>query len=213
MCLFCFSGDKLESDEAKGKYGAAYGKYADNEEKFDITMCQAPCSEPGCYCASMLCFVCAQVHLRKKALNHLNPGSGWSDYLCCQGVFGGCCCLQPGNMGEQSCPCCCMCLEACACPGMAISASRAIIMDRYNLGLDEDDVRLIRCNNCLQILALCASCLNICIDFEGDDLVVGIINAIADIVFFCVSGCMTAQVNREINKRGTEAPQSNAMTR
>jgi len=86
-------------------------------------------------------------------------------------------------------------------------------MDRYQLGLDKDDVRLIRCNNCLQIIAICATCLNICIDFDGDDCVVAIINAIADIVFCMVSGCMTAQVNHEIEKREAEAPEAKEMER
>ena len=26
-----------------------YGKFVDNQEKFDITMCQAPCKEPLCW--------------------------------------------------------------------------------------------------------------------------------------------------------------------
>ena len=86
-------------------------------------------------------------------------------------------------------------------------------MQQYSLGLDEDDVRIIRCNNCLQILAICASCLNICIDFEGDDAVVGIINLVADITFCCVSGCMTARVYHEIKEREKEAPEAFQMRR
>jgi hypothetical protein len=96
---------------------------------------------------------------------------------------------------------------------MAVSASQGMIMQRYNLGLDEDDVRLIRCNNCLQICACFASCLNICIDCEGDDACVAIINLVADIVFCCVSGCMTARVYHEITEREKEAPKRNAMER
>lgn len=86
-------------------------------------------------------------------------------------------------------------------------------MQQYSLGLDEDDVRLIRCNNCLQICACVASCLNICIDFEGDDAIVAIINAIADITFCCVSGCMTARTYHEIKAREKEAPEQAQMQR
>lgn len=86
-------------------------------------------------------------------------------------------------------------------------------MQQYNLGLDSDDVKLIRCNNCLQVLACVASCVNICIDFDGDDAVVGLINLIADITFCCVSGCMTARVYHEIKEREKEAPTSNSMQR
>ena len=46
---------------------------------------------------------------------------------------------------------------------------QGMVMQQHGLGLDQDDVRLIRCNNCLQFLACMASCLNICIDFDGDD--------------------------------------------
>jgi len=106
-----------------------------------------------------------------------------------------------------------MCLEGFCCPGMAVSASQGMIMQQYGLGLDEDDVRLIRCNNCLQVLACVASLLNICIDFNGDDAVVGIINLIADIVFCCMSGCMTARTYHEIKEREKEAPEKYKMER
>ena len=116
-------------------------------------------------------------------------------------------------MGEKSCPQCCMCLEGCCCPGMAVSATQGMIQQQHNLGLDSDDVRLIRCNNCLQWLACIASCLNICIDFDGDDACVSIINLVADITFCCVSGCMTARVYHEINEREKEAPEQYRMER
>ncbi len=91
-----------------------------------------------------------------------------------------------------------MCCEACFFAGIAVSASQAVIMQQYQLGLDEDDVRLIRCNNCLQCFTICASCLNICIDFEGDDAIVACINLVADVMFCCVSGCMTARTYHEM---------------
>jgi len=96
---------------------------------------------------------------------------------------------------------------------MAVSASQGVIMERYGLGLDEDDVKLIRCNNCLQIFAACATCLNMCIDCEGDDAIVGVINLVADVVFCCMSGCMTARVYHEITEREKEAPTSDKMER
>jgi len=86
-------------------------------------------------------------------------------------------------------------------------------MQQHSLGLDEDDVRLIRCNNCLQMLAICASCLNICIECEGDDAIVQFINIVADITFCCVSGCMTARVYHEMTEREKEAPEQYQMQR
>ena len=71
----------------------------------------------------------------------------------------------------------------------------------------------LRCNNCLQCLAIFASCLNMCIDFEGDDAVVFLINTAADITFCCVSGCMTARTYHEMKVREKEAPDTFQMQR
>jgi len=91
----------------------------------------------------------------------------WGDmskYICCQGMFGGCCCIRPGNMGEQDCPMCCLCLEATCCLSLAISASRWYIMEQRGLHSDPCDRRIIRVNNCLQCLACICTCLAICIE-------------------------------------------------
>lgn len=210
MCLFCFSSEPLNADEMGGKYGSQYARFLDESNTFDITMCQAPTAEPSCWIGTILCFCPAQIYMRKKALNHIEPNSGWNNYICCQGVFGGCCCIQPGQMGESVCPLPCMCLEACCCPGMAVSATSIVIRDQYNLGLDEDDIRLIRCNNCLQCFSVILSCVASCTDCEADDAVAKVVDLIADIMFCCVSGCMTAQVNREINLREMNMPSAPA---
>jgi len=117
-------------------------------------------------------------------------------------------------MGEKSCPCPCMCLEATLCPGPAVSATSNVIREQYSLGLDEDDVRLIRCSNCLFYLSCLLSCVAMMTPCEGDDAVAGCVNVISDVVFCCVSGCMTAQVNHEMEVRGEEAsPQRVSMDR
>ena len=198
MCLLCFSKERLTQDEVKGKYGNAFGPYAGNSNNYDISLCQAPCREPLCCCASTLCICPAQMYMRHKVLNHVNPGSGWSDYKCCQGYFGGCCCLQPGKMGESTCPVPCMCLEACICIGPAVSATSNVVRENYQLGLDEDDVRLIRCSNCLFYFSVILSCVASCTDCEGDDALASVVNCISDVVFLSVAGCMTAQVNHEM---------------
>lgn len=214
MCLFCFSKERLSHNEMNGKYGGAYAPFINNRSTFDISMCQAPCREPLCWCASIACFFPVQVHMRHKALNHVEPGSGWANYRCCQGYFGGCCCIQPGQMGEQTCPLPCMCLEALVCPGAAVSATSNVIRERYQLGLDEDDVRLIRCSNFLQMFAICLTCISRCTDCEGDDALAHIVNGIADVVFCCVGGCMTAQVHHEMIVRDRiGAPQKERMDR
>jgi len=211
VCLFCFTTTPLTNDEMKGKYGGAFNSFKNNNENFDISLCQAPCKEPMCWCASMACFCPAQVCIRHKVLNHVHPGSGWSNYKCCQGYFGGCCCIQPGEMGEKKCPVPCMLLEACLCPGPAVSASSNVIRDRYSLGLDDDDVRLIRCSNCLFYFSVCLSCISPFTDCEGDDTLAGIVNIVSDVVFCCVGGCMTAQVNREMKLKGPNPPHRQLM--
>ena len=213
MCLFCFSKDNLTNDEIKGKYGNAFGPYVNNRETFDISLCQAPCKEPLCCCASAACFCPVQVYMRHKVLNHVEPGSGWSNYICCQGMCGGCCCIQPGNLCESTCPVPCMCLEACLCPGPAVSATSNVIRERYSLGLDEDDVRLIRCSNCLFYFSVLLSCVAMCTDCEADDMLANIVNCVADVVFLSVGGCMTAQVHREMKIRNLSSPSRELMNR
>lgn len=89
---------------------------------------------------------------------------------------------------------------------MAVSATSIVIREKYNLGLDDDDVRLIRCNNCLQIFACVFSCVARLTDCQGDDVAAFIINCIADVVFCGVSACMTAQTLHEIQLREQMAP-------
>mmetsp|Transcript_2672 Transcript_2672/g.3573 ORF Transcript_2672/g.3573 Transcript_2672/m.3573 type:complete len:217 (-) Transcript_2672:261-911(-) len=208
MCLFCCSSKPLSEDEKNGRHGAPMSQF-DGGETFDIPLCKVWCCTKDCPCCltAMVCFCPGQVYMRHKALNHVNPGSGWKDYKCCQGYFPGCCCCQPGKCGEQWCPCPCMCLESICCPGLAVSSTSLVIRERYNLGLDKDDVRLIRCTNCLQILACCchlAACLT---ENEDVDFAARVTGCLADAVFCSVAGCMTAQVNHEIHMRQREAPQ------
>lgn len=197
----------------KGKYGSAFSDFADNDQYFSITMCQAPCKEPCCCCASMVCFPCAQLKMRHMALNNVTPGSGWTNYLCCQGYFGGLCCFQPGECCESSCPIPCMCAEACICPGLAVTATSMVIRNQYGLGLDEDDIRLIRCNNCLQIFACLLGCFGMCFDWAGEEECRSVVDCVAHCVFMTVSGCMTAQVYHEIKEREKMSPQRQVMER
>ena len=78
------------------------GQYADNDQTFQVKLCNAPCAEPLCWISSMACFPCAQYQLRHKVLNHVEPGSGWSNYKCCQGMFGGCLCIQVSGRLDTS---------------------------------------------------------------------------------------------------------------
>ncbi len=72
-------------------------------------------------------------------------------------------------------------------------------MERYNLTSDACDYRLIRVNNCLQVLA-CVCDLLALADRNLRKLS-NVIDHLADTVYHTISGCMTAQVAHELNQR------------
>jgi hypothetical protein len=114
-----------------------------------------------------------------------------TQYQCCQGYIN-ICCFKAGMCGEENCPDLCLCVESCLCNCFAVSASRMYVMDKYQLSTDPCDYRLIRINNCLQMLAcICHILAQINDIFEAAS---AIIDRIADLMYHCVSGCMTAQV-------------------
>jgi hypothetical protein len=64
----------------------------------------------GCL-GSCLCPCCAQIVIRRKALNY-----DMSNYTCCQGYMDGIVpCARSGRCGESSCPNGCLCLEVRRC--------------------------------------------------------------------------------------------------
>ena len=68
-------------------------------------------------------------------------------------------------------------------------------MEKYDLRSDPCDYRLIRINNCLQMLScICHMAALIIPDLRD---LARILDLIADIFYHCVSGCMTAQVVHE----------------
>ena len=144
-------------------------------------------------------FLCMTHHMRYKVLNHVSPGSGWDNYICCQGYTGQCCCFTPGSCCEKDFPRTCMCVEAFCCAGLAVSSTRFVMMDQYMLAADECDNRLIRFNNCIQLLS--CICHVAAIFNRGFRDLAQIIDLIADIVFFSTAGCMTAQVDYELKYR------------
>ena len=115
-----------------------------------------------------------------------------------------CCCIKGGACGEESCPCFCLCLEAHICNGAAVSASRALVMDQYDLVADPCDNQLMRFSNCLQYMSCVCHTLAV-IDNSFDDLA-RIIDFIAELVYHTVSGCMTSQVATEVNYQLAQPP-------
>jgi hypothetical protein len=162
-------------------------------------MLDAPCAG-GCSTWGWCCLqfwpctcCCAQYFLRKRVLEN-----DMSKYVCCQGYIN-ICQFRAGSCGEQQCPSFCLCVESCLCNGCAVSASRMVVMDRYQLSSDPCDYRLIRINNCLQVL----SCIcDIAAIFDRNlQHVANLIDWISDVFYHSISGCMTAQVVHELNHR------------
>lgn len=90
-----------------------------------------------------------------------------------------------------------------------MSATSHAVRERYSLGMDEDDVRLIRCSNCLFLFSCVLNIVACMTDCEGDDALASVVNTVADVVFCCVSGCMSAQVNHEIKVRERDGSPEN----
>uniref|UniRef100_A0A7S0GHA6 Uncharacterized protein n=1 Tax=Proboscia inermis TaxID=420281 RepID=A0A7S0GHA6_9STRA len=204
MACCCLDGSPVSQEEVgKSKANQRYGDYIDNPNKFDVNMCHSCTKSPLCCCFGGLPIVsvCSAIKLRHKVLNHVNPGSGWENYTCCQSKFGGCCCIQPGSMGEQNFPAGYMACEACCCAGMAISATRIEMMEEHRLSVDACDNRIIRFNNCLQCAVCVARIVDCIINNDTTEYIENVLECIASIVFCSVSGCMTAQVDHEVNLR------------
>jgi len=182
MCWLCIPADPVEGDirsNLDGQYPAT----------FQTDMCGAPCVDPGCFCATIFCSCCTAFVLRKEVIHQ-----DMTKYSCCQGYFD-CCCFKAGNMSEQSCPECCLCLESFCCQSCAISATRMTIMDEKRLHSDPCDNRIIWCNNCMQCLACICNCLAMIDSSFGQCAC--IIERIADIIYCIVQACMQTQVHYE----------------
>ena len=142
------------------------------------------------------------------------------------------------------CPSLCLCVEGCCCNFAAVSASRNLIMEKYQLSSDPCDFALIRCTNMLLCLSCMCSVLTVtglpfiseatwwvkrcmdvfllmifvciythavksiflsfllCIlslhynyDITSLSFFPSLLHVLADLMYFTVSGCMTAQVD------------------
>ena len=212
----CLAGDPLTAEEIKGKRGAALGRYVANPNAFQVGLVEAPLKLETLHCcllgACPYANVCASVHARHRTLNHLHPGSDWDNYQCCQGYVPECCCFKAGACFEADCPRAAACCEAFCCPGLAISATRYLLMDQYALQPDPCDNRLIRFNNCVQV----ASCLcHVAAVVAGDRSLrelAQLLDCVAEVVFWSTAGCMIAQITHELNFRdGTGASRGGAI--
>ena len=119
-----------------------------------------------------------------------------NEYTCCQGYFDGVCCVKSGRCGERTAPHLCLALESCCCLGPSMSASRMLVMDKYDLSPDKCDWQLIRFSNCVNML----SCVCEIASLINRDLrhLSHLINSFADFVFYTTLGMMAAQTVHEV---------------
>merc|ERR1712086_1116156 len=130
-----------------------------------------------------------------------NPGVKWTEtYSCGQGYLN-CCCCKSGNCGESTCPHLCLCLEATCCIGLAISATRLYVMDKYGLTPDPCDNRFIRFNNFIQLLACICKIAALISQNDAIEQIAQILDIIAQLVFHTIAACMQTQTNVELDFR------------
>merc|ERR1712110_339431 len=196
MCLV----DKATEEKLKREHPLGQ-KYGNMPNRFQTNLCEAPCKNPGCCCIAFCCPLCAVYNARTKVLD-----GDMSRYICCQGYFPKCCCFNPGHMGEQSAPECCLCIEACCCIGLSVSASRMVVMDAKQIQPDPCDYRLMCFSNFLKILSCICDILAIFIP-ELRDLA-DLIRFIADLVFYIIVACIVAQIDLELKAGPYTAPTS-----
>ena len=187
--LCCFDDGPIEGDRFAA--GTAFATPLSN----------ACCTDPGCCLAGFFCPCCTLFKLRYDYLR-----GDMSQFLCCQGLWGGCLCLRPGRMGEKSCPELCLACEVILCPGLSISATRMSMMQSYQLQSDPFDRKLIRFSNCLQMLSCLCTTVAICVP-ECQNCA-RMTEKIADLVFWSVLGCMSAQVHHEMAVRNHQTSQA-----
>lgn len=183
MCLCFFDDSPHESDARGGR-----------QNMFKTGMQDAPCKDPlACCCGGLPCFLpFTNCYMRHKALE-----GNMDAYVCCQGYYDRCC-FKAGSIGDQGNPCC-LALEGFCCLSCSLSSTRMYVMDKYDLQSDPCDRRIIRFNNCVQMLA-CICHLAAMFDPSFRDLA-NILDLIADIVFYTTAGCMHAQVHYELTER------------
>ncbi len=169
---------------------------ANNPNKFQTAMMDAPCADPGYFLFGCLCPCCAACHLRKKMLGD----SFETEYSCCQMEsvgFQPCCYSYCGCF--KSCPTLGLCLEAWCCTGCSLSFTRIHAMHKWQLQPDPMDYTCIQFSNCMQVLR--CVCDILAIFNRSFEHAAHIVDCAADCAFHVTAGCMLAQTNHEINFR------------
>eukprot|EP00048_Salpingoeca_helianthica_P020153 m.5112 g.5112 ORF g.5112 m.5112 type:complete len:334 (+) comp4447_c0_seq2:208-1209(+) len=166
-----------------------------NARHWETGMCHAPCNNCPGFCGAIFCPCCCAVYLRYLALN-----KDMNKYRCCQGyVCGDCTKCTDGC--AKCCPWPCLCIEACFCEACAISATRLYVQEERQIITDPCDNRIMRFNNCMQILSCICSILALFI--RQLESAATLIRLIAKIVYLITQACMQAQTHLELKRHPT----------
>ena len=194
---FCFSGEPLRPDEygGEGGRGAAYEKYATNRRPSSSAGATRRSAPLQCLAGGFsVTFICAPVAHAAPGAESRGAGLGVGELSVLPGVLAGLPLLPSrATAGNGNFPRTCMCLEACLCPGLAVSSTRFLLMDMYHLAADECDNRIARFNN----FASTILCLPLHCDVQPQLPHLARLLDLIAIVFFATAGCMTAQVDAE----------------
>lgn len=151
-------------------------------------MFAAPTKAPHQCLYGCCCICCASYQQRIELLDFTGE-----PYICCAGL---CPCGPLGEPQERSC----LFLEACCCPGMALSGNRFFIQTRFDRENTACDDCIITCSCLFYFAVQCAQCF---CDVPPE------LEFLADCVVMTVDGCMHAQQHlelQEIKKNGYAGP-------
>lgn len=200
------SDDKKKKTHREDNRDTADEDNADHPppKTYAVTMKEACTADAHCCIADCICPCPTRTYMRYRALNLVEPGSGWKNYECGQGRYSD---LSEDDCSgcEKSCPCPCMCVESCCC-AQSSAVTSMIVRQHYQLGLSEEDKKALR-EGCLamELCCLCAVCGLICggcCDCSGGGCCNdGSSKDKTDSNLCDMASCITAQTHHEIIMR------------
>lgn len=201
--MACCIGIPLNSNEINDSNNLK--PFINNKHTFQLSLLDSilSCEFPFCFFASIFqpCFL---FYIRYKVLNLLHPDNAWTNYSIFQGYYPLCCCFDINHISYNNFPRTSLFLESLCCPSMAISSTRFLLMDKYDLTLDPCDNRIVRVNNFIQV----ADC--ICIIASKFDYkllkIVKILDLFSSVIYLTTIGCMITQINKEVMYRQMMQP-------
>eukprot|EP00038_Savillea_parva_P007174 m.168337 g.168337 ORF g.168337 m.168337 type:complete len:261 (-) comp12943_c0_seq1:248-1030(-) len=170
----------------------------DQGREWETGMADSLCNNPlGC-CVAMIAPHCCACYLRDLAIQ-----GDRTKYQCCQGYFCAQCfqscndCAQESDFNYGFC----LCLEVFFCECLAISATRIYVWDERQITTDPCDNRIIRFNNCMQLLR--CFCIILAAFDRNFQSAANLVDQIAHIVYCLTQACMQAQTHLELKLHPT----------